>query len=159
MPGGGRSNPTHLFPLRSGFERRPAPREIEMSGLQGGGTAPDGYASNDDTPCELTTPKPYHPGTQHGQTGAGMPTDAVRLAILVGRAQVAELADALGSGPSEGNLVGVRVPSWALGCKLPLVKTIEGTRRSDRRVLFFHSCCGRSPVGTQCVFRTLWSLL
>src|SRR5215831_5061419 len=28
-------------------------------------------------------------------------------------AQVAELVDALGSGPSGGNTVGVRVPSWA----------------------------------------------
>jgi hypothetical protein len=29
------------------------------------------------------------------------------------KAQVAELVDALGSGPSGGNTVGVRVPSWA----------------------------------------------
>ncbi len=28
-------------------------------------------------------------------------------------AQVAELADALGSGPSEGNFIGVQVPFWA----------------------------------------------
>ena len=30
-------------------------------------------------------------------------------------AQVAKLVDALGSGPSGGNTVGVRVPSWAPG--------------------------------------------
>ncbi|CEG55051.1 hypothetical protein PXNS11_60228 [Stutzerimonas xanthomarina] len=36
-----------------------------------------------------------------------------RLSIIVSSAQVAELVDALGSGPSGGNTVEVRVFSWA----------------------------------------------
>ncbi|CAG9193261.1 hypothetical protein BCAR13_1070029 [Paraburkholderia caribensis] len=48
------------------------------------------------------------------------------------RAQVAELVDALGSGPSGGNTVEVRVLSWA-----PLSQAEQITPQSDKPAGFF----------------------
>ena len=150
MPGGEISNPTHLSPLRGGYEGG-RHLQMEASGPWDGGSAPDGQASNGGFPREyrlnltISARISHHPPTAGAnrpenarQTrGAGVERGAQHMpaVLLYSRffacrssrspatrcgiqarsiAQVAELADALGSGPSGRKPVEVRVLSWAL---------------------------------------------
>ena len=70
--------------------------------------------------------------------------------IVLLRAQMAELVDALVSGTSGGNTVGVRVPFWAVF----LAECVASCLRNRSRSSSWGTASGVTPSGTESVLYT-----